>query len=65
MNLGKLVASLTFLLGVPLSIWLAYVGHWRGLYGAGLVPIAMGVIVAVLFGTLLFGVLPAMNDAES
>ena len=61
MDATRWVASLTFLAGVPLAIWLAFVGHWRGLYGYSLIPVAFGVVAGILFGVLLFGLLPALN----
>lgn len=63
MNLRGWVASLTFLGGVPLGIWLAYEGHWRGLYSYGAIPLAFAVVVGVLFVVVLFGVLPRLDDA--
>lgn len=55
------VATLTFLLAVPVSIWLSFEGHYLGLYSYGLIPIAFGVIVSSLLGVLLFVVLPKLN----
>lgn len=65
MELSRIVASLTFLVAVPLSILLAYVGHWQGLYDYSLIPIAFGVVAGGLFVVILFGVLPALNRAGS
>lgn len=61
MEATRVVASLTFLVGVPLAILLAYVGHWRGLYGYSSIPIAFAVVAGGLFAVVLFGVLPALN----
>jgi ABC-type microcin C transport system permease subunit YejB len=56
------VATLTFLLAVPVSIWLSFQGHYLGIYSYGFVPIAFGIIVAVLFGVLLVVVFPKLNE---
>lgn len=58
------VATLTLLLAVPVSIWLALAGHNSGLYGYGLVPVVFGAITVVVLGGLLFGVLPKLNSRD-
>lgn len=55
------VASLTFLLAVPASIWLAFEGHYVGMYSYRFIPIAFGLIVGALLALLLLVVLPALN----
>jgi len=56
------IATLTFLLAVPLGIWLSFEGHSFGLYAYSFIPIAFGIIVVLLFGVLLLVVLPKLND---
>lgn len=55
------IASLAFLLAVPATIWLAYEGHNLGFYAYGFIPIAFGIVAAILFGILLVVVLPKLN----
>lgn len=62
MDVSGWVASLVFLLAVPVSIWLSFEGHYLGFYAYGFVPIVFGIIVAGLFAVLLLVVLPALND---
>ena len=60
---SRLLAGLAFVLLVPGSIALAYLGFDRGLYGSRAVPIALGLIVVVGFG-VLFLVLPRLRALE-
>lgn len=61
MELSGWIASLAFLLTVPASIWLAFEGHNVGFYTYGFIPIAFGLLTAVVFGMLLLVVLPRLN----
>lgn len=60
---SRWIATLSYLVLVPGSIALAYLGYRRGLYGYLAVPIAFGVIVAVALGALLL-VLPRIRRIE-
>lgn len=60
---SRWIASAGFLLLVPGSIWLAYVGRDLGLYPELVIPIVFGLLVAVGTG-LLFAVLPALKRWE-
>ena len=60
---SRWVASAGFLLLVPGSIWLAYLGRDYGLYPQVLIPIVFGVLVAVGVG-VLFAVLPVLKRWE-
>lgn len=60
---SRWLASIAFLLLVPLAIWLAYAGTDYGLYPPILVPVAVGgVLVVGLAG--LFVVLPLLRRWE-
>lgn len=58
------LAALSFLLGVPATIWLAFVGHDRGLYSYNAIPVAFGLIFAVVL-VALFALLPAIRRLEN
>lgn len=60
---SRWLASAGFLLLVPVSIWLAYLGRDYGLYPELLIPIVFGVLVAVGVG-VLFAVLPVLKRWE-
>lgn len=60
---SRWVASAGFLLLVPGAIWLAYVGHDRGLYSQLAIPIVFGVVVALGI-VVLFAVLPTLRRRE-
>lgn len=60
---SRWLASAGFLLLVPGSIWLAYVGSDHGLYPQLVIPIVFGVLVAVGTG-VLFAVLPVLKRWE-
>lgn len=57
------LASAGFLLLVPGSIWLAYVGRDHGLYPRIAIPIVFGLLVAAGI-VALFAVLPALKRWE-
>ena len=62
MEVSRWIATLSLLLAVPVSIWLAYAGYQRDVYPYPAIPFAFGGIVLVSFGLLLFVVLPFLNS---
>lgn len=62
-QLSRWLASAGFLLLVPVSIWLAYLGRDHGLYPQIVIPIVFGVLIA-LGAVALFAVLPVLRRWE-
>lgn len=60
MRPSQALAGLAFLALVPLAIWVSYLGYERGLYPYLAVPIAFGVVVAVVV-VALFVALPRLR----
>lgn len=60
---SRWLASAGFLLLVPGSIWLAYVGRDHGLYPRIVIPIVFGLLV-VAGSVVLFAVLPWLRRWE-
>lgn len=62
-QLSRWLASAGFLLLVPGSIWLAYVGTDHGLYPRIVIPIVFGLLVAA-GSIVLFAALPRLRRWE-
>lgn len=60
---SRWLASVGFLLLVPGSIWLAYVGRDHGLYPRIAIPIVFGLLVAA-GAVVLFATLPLLRRWE-
>jgi len=61
---SRWVASAAFLVVVPGSIALGYLGYSWGFYPYFAIPIAIGVILVIAFAAL-FALLPTMRRLES